>query len=418
MMSKNNILLPLVLFVVSIALHFAFLGQPAQVVFDEVHYGKTVNGYLSGEYFFTGHPPLGPQLTTLGAWFGGYREPSSNFEHIGQDLDSTAFAIRILPAFAGTILPLVIFFFLRTLGLSLMASFAAAILVLLENALLLQSRLALPDIFLILFGFLGLVFLFRRSFFLSAIFLSLSVAVKWNAVGFLIFAGFILLKNAILHKAYKPLLVFIVLPPLLYLGIFALHFQLLPNPGSGDIFMSQEFLRGEKNLIEKTIELNKTNYATNLNGLDATHPYSSKWYTWPLMQRPIFYWNGENTKLYLLGNPVIWWGSSMAVLLLIGLLVIGKLRRDPTAWILLLGYGTTLLPFVGVSRIVFLYHYFTPLLFAIMILAYLVSKTKHANKIFVALIVLALAAFVYFAPLTYGLELSPEQYENRVWFTT
>jgi hypothetical protein len=40
--------------------------------------------------------------------------------------------------------------------------------------------------------------------------------------------------------------------------------------------MSQEFLKGQKNLFEKFLELNKVSYETNVKGMKATHPYSSK----------------------------------------------------------------------------------------------------------------------------------------------
>ena len=43
-----------------------------QVVFDEYHFGKFVNGYITGEYFFDIHPPLGKLLLCLVAWMGGY----------------------------------------------------------------------------------------------------------------------------------------------------------------------------------------------------------------------------------------------------------------------------------------------------------------------------------------------------------
>ena len=38
------------------------LAYPRQVVWDEHHFGKFVNGYLSGAYFFDIHPPLGKLL--------------------------------------------------------------------------------------------------------------------------------------------------------------------------------------------------------------------------------------------------------------------------------------------------------------------------------------------------------------------
>ena len=63
----------------------------------------------------------------------------------------------------------------------------------------------------------------------------------------------------------------------------------------------------------------------------------------------------------------------------------------------------------------FLYHYLTGLIFAILILVYLIEKQEHARKIFIGLAVASVAAFIYFAPLSYGLPLSPESYNTRVW---
>ena len=91
---------------------------------------------------------------------------------------------------------------------------------------------------------------------------------------------------------------------------------------------------------------------------------------------------------------------------------------------LLAGYVINMLPFIGVKRVMFLYHYFTAYIFAIMILVWLVSqpfneaedKNKNSKIIFRVLLILSIMAFIYFAPLSYGLELPPKSYEARVWF--
>ena len=54
-------------------------------------------------------------------------------------------------------------------------------------------------------------------------------------------------------------------------------------------------------------------------------------------------------------------------------------------------------------------------MFAILILVYLIEKQEHAKKIFIGLAIASAVAFIYFAPLTYGLPLSPKAYEARVW---
>ena len=57
----------LVLLLAGLALHFFRIGQPAVVVFDEVHFGGFADAYCcSGEYFFDVHPPHGKLLAALG----------------------------------------------------------------------------------------------------------------------------------------------------------------------------------------------------------------------------------------------------------------------------------------------------------------------------------------------------------------
>jgi dolichyl-phosphate-mannose-protein mannosyltransferase len=136
------------------------------------------------------------------------------------------------------------------------------------------------------------------------------------------------------------------------------------------------------------------------------------------MKRPIFYWNGIDEKIYLLGNPVIWWGSSLAMIIFVILFFSNGWWKNSTASLLLLGYISTYIPFIPVPRILFLYHYFGPLIFAIMTLFFLINKMPNPLKkyVIVVFITLATVSFLYFAPLTYGLKMSDAQYQQRAWF--
>ena len=64
--------LPATLFLLALLSRFALLNHPRQVVWDEFHFGKFVDGHINGEYFFDIHPPLGKLLLALSAWLGGY----------------------------------------------------------------------------------------------------------------------------------------------------------------------------------------------------------------------------------------------------------------------------------------------------------------------------------------------------------
>ena len=136
--------------------------------------------------------------------------------------------------------------------------------------------------------------------------------------------------------------------------------------------------------------------------------------------------SGQAARIYFLGNPVIWWSSTIAIILAL-LSIIRNTKyeiRNTIIPVLLGGYFLNLLPFIGVKRVMFLYHYLTALIFAILILVYLIEKTgstsltarKNRRKIFTGLIIASIAAFLFFSPLSYGLPLSQKAYDARVWF--
>src|SRR3989344_6256286 len=104
---KENIHI-IVISLASIFTHFILFGYPAEVVFDEVHFGKFISGYLTGEYFFDIHPPLAKLLITGVGFMGGF-SPTADFSEIGGVFSDQSFIwLRLLPIIAGTLLPVVI----------------------------------------------------------------------------------------------------------------------------------------------------------------------------------------------------------------------------------------------------------------------------------------------------------------------
>ena len=71
---------------------------------------------------------------------------------------------------------------------------------------------------------------------------------------------------------------------------------------------------------------------------------------------------------------------------------------------------------VGIKRVMFLYHYLTALVFALLVLGYIVEKfSKKPKRTYMMILAVSVLSFVYFAPLIYGLELKQESHQNRVW---
>ncbi len=412
-----------ILLVLGIATHFLFFGHPNQTAFDEVHFGKFVSGYYTHEYYFDIHPPLGKLMI---AGFGKLFDfkPEFSFANIGDKFpDSKYLALRFLPSLAGALIPAVIFLFALEIGFSRRAAFTAGILIALENALLTQTKFILMDGFLILFGFLALLFYFRKKMILAGVFAGLAISIKWTGLTFL--AIMLILETVKIFKTYeleriwRTAIKLILVPIFVYFAIFAVHFTILNKPGPGDAYMSPEF--HSKNILGKFIELNIEMYSSNKR-LTASHPYSSQWYTWPFMARSIFYWVDGNSRIYFLGNPIIWWASTVGMIISLALILLKK--ADKKIVFLTTAYFLNLLPFIGIKRVMFLYHYLIALIFAVLMLVYLIdgfgkltaSQTKNRRKIFAGLIIASTIAFIYFAPLNYGFNLSLKAYEARIWF--
>lgn len=428
------------LIVLAFLTRFLFLSYPSEVVFDEVHFGKFVSAYFSGEYYFDIHPPLGKLLI---AGFCGIlgENISFDFEKIGETFNAKSlFILRFLPAFFGSLFIILIYKFILAFGLSKKSAFFGSFLVLFENALLVESKFILTDIFLLFFGFCSL-YLFvlgnsqndstkKNYFYLaSGIFAALSFSVKWTGLSFLgiilFFSLIKILKKISFKKLAKNFLFFVLIPFLVYLFIFFLHFQLLPKSGPGNPYMSNAFQKTLQNnqvneqikplsFVKKFIELNKAMYSYSAN-LKAGHPDVSYFYQWPIMKKPIWYWNKNAEKksanIYLFGNPLIWWLVAIFIPISIILSQVKKLNRlvSPTFNLLIFGFFINLLPYIFVKRVTFLYHYLPSLVFGILILALFLEKISFAWrknlswKFLIGFLSLVLMIFLIFSPLSYGL---------------
>ncbi len=184
--------------------------------------------------------------------------------------------------------------------------------------------------------------------------------------------------------------------------------------------------------------------------LEATHPYQSDWYTWPTMKTPMFYYSGpqnaENmSAIYAFGNPIVWYSGLIATIAGIGVLVsrlftektfvscsdkksnaflslfgagdednLDASERDTrTLLFLLIGVACNLVPWMGINRCIFIYHYFATVPFIIFFTVYILRTISRINKpigITVAIILTVVAAvtFVMFLPIWTGTSVSRE----------
>ena len=429
----------LILLVLVLATRFLFLSYPAEVVFDEVHFGKFISAYFTQQYYFDIHPPLGKLMIAGVAKLSGFQAGLS-FEKIGEAANAQILlGLRFLPALFGSLFVLLIYPIVRALGGSKKAAFLGSFLILFDNAFLVESKFILVDNLLFFFGFLSVwFFLLARKqntfskqivfYIIAALASGVSFSIKWTGLSFwgiiIAFIFFDLLKNfksQEIKKTFLKLSVFIIIPLVIYLIPFIIHFKILTLSGPGDAFMSPDF---QRTLVGNNIgsetkplpfwskfnELNRAMFSYS-SGLKKEHPDSSKWYQWPLMKKPVWYWvknnEGGSANIYLWGNPVVW--SSALIGLFLGVWFLLK-ERKYAVFFLFLGYLANLLPFIFVSRVAFLYHYLPALAFALLFFAILTGRffDKHASFFYLGYLALVLTFFLVISPLTYGFFVNPQ----------
>ncbi len=372
-------------------LHFFRLSEPRSVVFDESWFGEFVNAYVSsGAYFFDVHPPHAKLLVAGAAALGGYRG-DQEFGAIHRPITKVSPALlRLVPALAGTLIPLLVFALLIQLQASDWGALLGALAIALDNALLIQTRILVLD------GVLVAATLGALSCYLAALnargaprlvwtlasglCVGLAVGTKLTGLAALAMVGLCGIAAWLRDRRFSVLRTlagdaFAVTAAALavYAAGWWLHFALLSEPGPGDRWGAPT-----GDWLADTLTVQVRMWGAN-TGLPASHGYASPWWSWPLMLRAVSYWSGSGSHLFFLGNPVVWWGTAVGLVLVLAALPLRALTEpapgDPERawpaqlWIPVCGWLISYAPLSGVSRVLFLYHYLTPLVFGVIAVA-------------------------------------------------
>ncbi|MBD1929728.1 phospholipid carrier-dependent glycosyltransferase [Trichocoleus sp. FACHB-90] len=478
-------------FLLSAFLRFWGLSRFNTLVFDEVYFAKYGNNYLTNTPFFDVHPPLGKYLIAVGIWLSRLLPFGNDARNELTGSLLSPWSYRWLNAFTGSLMPLVVGAIAYQLSHRRSYALIAALFMAADGLFLVESRYALINVYLIIFGLLGqLLFLLalnsgagRRRIWLalSGICFGACVSVKWNGLGFLLGIYLVWIsawvirwveknkykklnikeENSVLNTGEEiPLqesenLTFIqkltqidfrhmlfelgAIPAVIYRLAWIPHIQLNPERG---------FWEMQKQIL---------GYHQRVGGDLSIHPYCSAWYTWPWMIRPVGYFFEKVGKtpepvsslvspfppsppkvvyldVHAMGNPALWWLSTVAIAILL-LILSQRIIRATTnhnlslvqstefgvALFLILNYVANLLPWVKVTRCAFLYHYMGAAIFAFLAIAWIVDSYLQSYNLWlravgVTIIFAILLAFVYWMPLYLGLPLSPESFGSRMWF--
>ncbi len=157
--------------------------------------------------------------------------------------------------------------------------------------------------------------------------------------------------------------------------------------------------------------------------LTASHDFSSKWYTWPFMIKPVWYYvgyYGGNVKSTIvgIGNPAIWW---FGVLAFIFVLMAAIIKRKKEMLFILTFILCSYLPYMFIGRVMFMYHYFPTLPFIMLaIVAFVrwITKKIQSNSFYIFYIALVVLLFFIFYPVVSGLLTTSNYIDSLKWLST
>nr|KAK5441202.1 Dolichyl-phosphate-mannose--protein mannosyltransferase 1 [Exophiala xenobiotica] len=197
--------------------------------------------------------------------------------------------------------------------------------------------------------------------------------------------------------------------------------------------------------LGKFWELQKVMWKTNA-GLVESHAWDSRPGSWPILRRGINFWGKDHRQIYLLGNPAIWWSSTLAILayaVFKGIAVlrwqrscndyanVNFKRFDYEIGQTVLGWAFHYFPFFLMARQLFLHHYFPALYFAIMAMCQIfdfaanrissLGLKRHpeiGRAVAVLFVAFAIGVFALYAPLAYGNQWTQDQCKAVKLFDT
>lgn len=384
--------------------------------FDEIYHARTAYEFLHGlNTYETTHPPLGKIIMSIGVMIFGM----------------TPFGWRFMGTLLGVLMLPVIYLLARDISKDrLLAGFCCTLFAF-DFMHFAQTRLATIDVFVTFFILLMYYFMYRysrmsfydtplRKTFIPlgacGIAMGLGVASKWT--GIYAGVGLAVIFFLTLYRRYREYRLALKKPSggpngLLYSKIIAtfqsntiktlafciVFFVLIP----GIIYLLSyiPFVGGQTGLWDKMAANQEYMLSYHANLRD-THYYSSLWYEWPTMIRPIFYYSGiisdtVREGISSFGSPLVWWVGIPAFVYMLYLIF---KKKDRVALFLCIAYLAQYLPWMFVDRCTFIYHYFPSVPFVALMIMYAILTFKDRvpqKKYYLAIGLYALAAVALFA---------------------
>lgn len=376
---KAKIILGTIIFFALVSRLYS-LGSPKSEYFDEVYHAFTArvilhNNPKAWEWWNT--PPAGfayewthPPLAKLEMYLG--------MKIFGEN----SFGWRVPGALLGVGSVLMIYLLAKALFEDEIVALLSAGVFSLDGLTLVMSRIGMNDSYILFFSLLSVYLFFKKKDFWSAVSFGLALASKWSAVWAVPILGILWLWRK--KKFTSFILWFLLLPFTVYLLTY------LPM-----------FLSGHDFSVWWEMQKQMWWYHT---GLKATHPYSSPWWSWPFLIRPIYLYTSEEvggwvSRIYAMGNPIVFWFGLASVSMS---LIYAYIEKNKKLGLVVFSYLIFFVPWALSPRIMFLYHYLPSIPFLSIATAYILRRNP---KLVFAYLLICLLVYFYFYPHWAGLSI-------------
>ena len=413
----------------------------SQTYFDEVYFARSAENYLNNQVpHERTHPPLGKLIQSVGiAWFG-----------------DVPFGWRIMGVvFATLMIPLIYLLGKKLFG-TWIGGFFAAFLLAFDFMHFTMARMGTSDTYVVFFSMLS-QFFFLIYFmnvvkegwktpvlplFAAVFFFALGFSTKWvvlyGAVGMLVLLAAVRLREVTKLKngLGEKYVTFFEHPFLLILGFAGVAVVIY--------FLTYipDLLTGNSLLDIVQLQFAMFSFHSGSSVVLAQSLWDNAWWSWPLVLKPLWLavsYNLPNSLLstiMLLGNPAVWWVGFASVIILIekalpiktqftklreklakntqvtesAETVTNESRRWDLAALFIVGlFFFQWLPYMLISRITYIYHFYVNVPILCLASAYFLNKIwgkKYGKLATVAYLAIVVVVFVLFYAVVSGMPTS------------
>jgi dolichyl-phosphate-mannose-protein mannosyltransferase len=435
----------------SAVLRLTRLGDPKQLIFDEVYYARDACWYvfaspsvcgISGETTMV-HPPMSKWMIAIGIRIFGY----------------DSYGWRIAAAVAGIVTVALLYLLARKILGSTLGAVLASGLLGIDFLHFVQSRTSMLDIFIPMFGVAAILFLaYDRDRMIAMLERppeqrphglldrpwrmaagaagAAALASKWS--GGLILAIVILLTvtwevvsregdgherawGRFAREELPSIAVWLVIVPMILYGLTY----------AGRIGGSYTALPWSEGAWVRNVWNQQLSMADFHQDLDATHGYQSPWWSWILLKRPVSYAycggsqcdpkiaEGEVKEVLATGSPFVWGASILAVLFATWRWLRRRDWRNPEG-IVVAGFVLTYVPWLGLTwerDAVFMFYILPTVPFMCLALAWVATRIGWTWEAKAALALFAAGAvglFAFYYPILANVPILEEQWRARI----